>query len=36
MLDIFDSTMEFIRANKWWFAAAIPIILAILVLRARG
>jgi hypothetical protein len=36
MLDIFDSTVEFVKAYKWWFAAGVPIVLAILALRARG
>ena len=36
MVDIFDGTMEFVAAHKWWFAACVPIVLAILALRARG
>ena len=31
-----SSIVQFVVTYKWWFAVAVPFVIAIMVLRARG
>ncbi len=35
-MEIVDSVAAFVAANKWWFLVAIPLVLAIAVVKGRG
>lgn len=35
-MEIVETVVEFVVANKWWFIAAIPLMLAIAVVKSRG
>lgn len=35
-MDIVNTVIEFVIANKWWFIALIPVVLAIMAVKAAG
>ncbi len=35
-MEIVETVVEFVVANKWWFIAVIPILLAVIAVKAQG
>jgi hypothetical protein len=35
-MEITQTVIDFVVANKWWFIAIIPFVIAVIVLKAQG